>query len=64
MKKRVAVKVLKRTLRAISPIGDFEDNPLYNVNTISKATRKFNKLKGRIKANDKQGTTTECACYQ
>ncbi len=64
MKKRVAVKVMKRTLRAISPIGYFEDNPSYNIKTISKAIRKFNKLKGRIKANDKQRTATECTCYQ
>lgn len=49
MKKRVAVKVLKRTLRAISPIGYFEDDPSYNIKTISKAIRKFNKLKRREK---------------
>jgi len=64
MKKRVALKVFKRTLKAISPIGDFEDNPSYNIKTISKAIRKFNKLKRRIKTSDKQRTATECTCYQ
>ena len=80
MKKRVAVKVFKRMLRAISVIGYFEDNPSYNINTIVRAIRRVNKLKfikdtcvfvvqdkrneGRVKANDKQRVTTECACYQ
>lgn len=64
MKKRVAVKVLKRTLRAISPIGYLENDPSYNSKTIGVAVRKVNKLKRRVKANDKQRVTTECSCYQ
>ena len=63
MKKRVAVKVLKRTLRAISPIGYLQNDPSYNSNTIGIAIRQVNKLKRRVKANDKQRVTTECACY-
>ena len=63
MKNRVAVKVLKRTLRAISPIGYLENDPSYNSDTIGRAIRQFNKLKRRVKANDKQRVTTECSCY-
>lgn len=64
MKRRVATKVFKRALRAISPIGYLENDPSYNSNTICRAVRQVNKLKRRVKANDKQRATTECACYQ